>query len=247
MGLFIKGIIAGFIIVLPGMSGGTIFVVFGLYEKMVKDFTKLNFKPYYPLLLGIVIGIFTGGRLFIEFFEAYRDITTAFLLGCLLASIRSVLRDTGHVSLKKGIFLGLGLFTGLFVVSEPVNLMSATTDVNFLLLLTGGALASTTMILPGVPGSSILIVLGIYDNMLFYIRSLNLLKLIYFCLGSIIGVVFLLKILDRIYSSYRNLISYYFAGLILGASRVLIPYKFTFIPLIMLGCGFLLVWKLGEK
>ena len=64
----IQGIILGFIIVLPGMSGGTVFVIFGIYEDMVRDLVRFKIKPYIPLLAGMLVGIFLGGLAFAFFF-----------------------------------------------------------------------------------------------------------------------------------------------------------------------------------
>ena len=67
----IQGLIAGFVIVLPGMSGGTVFVILGIYEQMIKDLVRFNLKPYLPLLAGALIGIFLGGMAFALFFQNY--------------------------------------------------------------------------------------------------------------------------------------------------------------------------------
>jgi putative membrane protein len=242
MNQIIRGIILGFIIVLPGMSGGTVFVIFGIYEQMVKDLVRFNFRPYYPLVLGMLIGIFAGGKAFASFFEAYRDITAAFLLGCLLASIKTVLKECPKLNLRGFLFSLVGLAVGFFLVGEPIGIMLTDQEVSWILLIIGGAFASAAMVLPGVPGSSVLIVMGIYDSMLFYLKELMMSKLIIFAIGSLLGILFLLKLLERIYKRYHDLISYFFAGLILGASRVLFPYQFNILVILIFLAGFSLVW-----
>lgn len=245
MNLLLKGIILGFVMVLPGMSGGTVFLIFGLYENMVKDILKLNLKPYIPLGIGILIGIFLGGSIFGVVFEKHRNATVAFLLGCLLASIKSVLKDVPKIN---GNFLGIliaGAIAGIVIVGEPLGLAVETTDVNLLLILIGGALSSAAMIIPGVPGSSVLILMGVYDTILFSIKELELVNLLVFGAGSLIGIVLLLNIMSKLYDKYKAAISYFFAGLILGSARSMIPSTITLgiVALFVIGFGIVWIWS----
>lgn len=242
MHLIIQGLILGFIIVLPGMSGGTVFVIFGIYEQIVKDLVKFNFKPHIPLFLGILIGIFIGGNVFTGLFQTYRDVMVSFLLGCLLASIKSVVGDYGRPDFKSICILIIGLILGLVLIKKPDGLFVSVKDINWVTLIIGGALASVTMILPGVPGSSVLIIMGIYDSILLYIKRLLISKLIIFGIGSILGIVFLLKILEKIYEKNRMIISYFFVGLILASSRMLFPHTFNITIILSFLIGFSLVW-----
>ncbi len=243
----IQGLILGFIVVLPGMSGGTVFVIFGIYEDLVRDLVRLRIKPYLPLLGGMVVGIFAGGMVFALFFEAYRDITVAFLLGCLLASIKSILKDHPKVNKKNLIFMLIGLAVGYYLVGEPINIVSKHESVEWYLLIIGGALSSAAMIIPGVPGSSVLIIMGIYDSILSYIRDLNLIKLAIYGIGSAAGAVLLLNLLEKIYNRFKEFLSYCFAGLILGSSRGLLPYSLSFTIAFAFIIGFSIVWTWGGK
>ncbi|MBM7615069.1 undecaprenyl phosphate translocase family protein [Alkaliphilus hydrothermalis] len=237
-----KGFILGFVMVLPGMSGGTLLVIFGIYESLIRDLGKLNLKPYIPFVGGAIGGIFASGFLFAMFFEAHRNPTIALLLGCLLASIRAVLNDCPKLNKKYVIVMGLGLLFGYFMVAEPVNIVNAGDKVSWWLLLIGGALSSAAMIIPGVPGSSVLIVLGIYDAILFYIKEISLLQLSIFGIGGILGIALLVKLLEKVYQSYKGAISYFFVGLIIGSCRGLIPSTINITILMLFAIGFALVW-----
>lgn len=245
MNLFLKGIILGFVMVLPGMSGGTVFLIFGLYENMVKDILSLKLKPYIPLGIGILVGIFLSGSIFGVVFENYRNATVAFLLGCLLASIKSVLKGVPKMN---GSFLGVlitGAIAGVVMVGEPLGLSVKTEDVNLLLILIGGALSSAAMIIPGVPGSSVLILMGVYDTILFSIKELEIVNLLVFGAGAIIGIVLLLNILSKLYDKYKATVSYFFAGLILGSARSMIPSSITLgiVALFVIGFGIVWIWS----
>lgn len=242
-----KGIILGFVMVLPGMSGGTVFVIFGIYEQLVRDLVRLKVKPYLPMLGGVMIGIYLSGSLFSFFFEIYRNETVAFLLGCLLASIRAVLKCCPEVTDSRIAFMGAGVLAGFLLGSDPIGIATSIEEVSLLYLFVGGALASATMVLPGLPGSSVLIVMGIYDTVLFYLSELLMGRLIVFGLGSLAGMFLLVNMLETFYAKHRGLISYFFAGLILGSSRALIPTQFYWlIPLLFL-VGFTAVWIWSGK
>jgi len=243
----LQGLVLGFIIILPGMSGGTVFLMMGLYENLIADLARLRIKPYLPLLGGIILGIFIGGTAFALVFQKYRDITAALLLGSLLASVRSVLSSCPQLSYKRLLFLGIGLIVGLYVGVEPLSVGGQTADVSVFVLLIGGALSTAAMVLPGVPGSSVLIVLGIYDTMLYYIKELSMMPLLTFMVGSILGLFLLVKLLDRLYAKYRDLLSYFFAGLILGSSRALLPLAFDWHLLAPFVVGFAMVWLYSGK
>ncbi|KAB3532729.1 DUF368 domain-containing protein [Alkaliphilus serpentinus] len=243
----IKGFILGFIIVMPGMSGGTVFVIFGIYENLIKDLVKLNIKPYIPLLIGSIAGIFMGAFAFAAVFETYRDATVAFLLGCLLASIRSVLKSCPGVNAKRLTALAVGFIAGYYMVGDPISIVNAGEDVNWLVLFIGGAFASAAMIIPGIPGSSVLIVLGIYDSILYYIKEVAMVPLTIFAAGSAVGILALVNTLAKLYDKHRGIISYFFAGLILGSSRALLPNNYGLTVLITFVLGFSMVWYFSGK
>ncbi len=242
MNLWIKGIILGFVMVMPGMSGGTAFLIFGLYEDLIKDLMKRNIKPYLPLIGGIIAGIFISGMAFGFVFENYRDATVSFLLGCLLASIKSVLYGCPKMN---GGFLGiaiLGTMIGAVMVGEPLSFGGMEEEVSFLALFIGGALATAAMIIPGIPGSSVLILMGVYDVKFVSINELDIVNLLVFGAGAIMGTVLLLNILSQLYDRYKAKLSYFFAGLILGSSRSMVPSTLS-VPIIMVFViGFALVW-----
>ncbi|MDO9536112.1 MAG: DUF368 domain-containing protein, partial [Bacillota bacterium] len=228
----IQGVILGFVIVLPGMSGGTVFIILGIYEKIIRDLSVFHLRPYWTLLIGSVVGIFLGGFAFSFLFVSHRNITVSFLLGLLLASIKAVMEDRPGISAGRALILAAGFATALLMADEPLGLVGQSRDVNLAVLALGGAVSSATMLIPGIPGSSILIVLGIYDDVLFYIRELAVVNLLIFGLSGLLGIVFLAKVLDRLYTRYKAPTAYYFAGLIAGSSRVLLPSALT-IPVVV--------------
>ncbi|MDD3073510.1 MAG: DUF368 domain-containing protein [Eubacteriales bacterium] len=249
MGMVVKGLLTGFVIVLPGMSGGTMLLLLGLYEKLMRDLSRLRVLSWIPFVLGAAGGILVGGRAFAWLFESYSSIVSAFLLGSILASIRSVLGENYHPSFRRAAIFIIGVGIGLILAGTPMGVMESTARPNAALLLIGGALASATMILPGVPGSSVLIIMGLYDNMLQALADLDWITLGIFIAGAAMGIFGLANALDNLYSHYRATISWLFAGLILGAGRMLVPASFASPVLLIIAAvaGFALVWWWGSK
>lgn len=246
MNQYVTGFILGLIILLPGMSGGTVLLIFGLYEQLMKDLSKLKIKPYLPLGLGVMIGIFVGGKLFAFFVENHRDPTMALLLGCLLASIRPILKRTPKLNTKFLIYLLVGALIGCFSVRESAG-VEVYKDIDGIVLFIAGALSSAAMIIPGVPGSSVLILMDLYEEIILYVSDLNLLKLMYFGLGSLVGMIFLVKLLSKLYESRQNELSFLFSGIIIGSSRALIPHAFSWTALLIFAIGFGLTWKFSDR
>ncbi len=247
MTLALKGFLIGLILVLPGMSGGTVFVILGMYEDMLRDIKNLNLKPYIPLGLGVIWGIFSGGYLFAFLLETYRDIIVALLLGLLLASTRAILREYPKLTLKRSLFLITGLIIGYLSSGDSFGISMTNENVSYLELFIGGALSSAVMIIPGVPGSSVLIVMGMYDSIFFYIREFAITKLLVFGLGGIGGILLLSNIMEKLYSRYKSYLSYFFSGLIIGSARILIPENFNIFIFLVFILGFTLVWIWGGK
>lgn len=249
MKLAIKGIITGFIIVLPGMSGGTLLLLMGLYEELMRDLSKLRLLPWLPFAGGVAGGILISGVVFSWLLASYTPLVMAFLLGCILASIKAVLGEHYRPDFRRLALFIVGTLIGLVLAGEPMGLIEDSVRPGFGLLLIGGALACTTMILPGVPGSSVLIILGIYDDMFKALADLDWVVLVTFALGAVIGVFALSNVLNRIYSRYRISVSWLFSGLIIGSARVLIPTSLNnpIMMVVLAAGGFALVWWWGEK
>ncbi len=247
MELLVKGVLIGVIIVLPGMSGGTVFLILGLYEKIIGDLARLRLRPYIPLLLGLTLGVFMGGLLLSVVFARFRDLSVAFLLGCLLASIGPILKGQGTKNPKILSLLAVGFVVGFFMGGEPVELMDPGESASYLRLIIGGALASATMIIPGLPGSGVLILAGIYDDALFYLGNFQLFELLLMGVSGLVGIFVLARGLEKLYMKNRRVIAYTFSGLIAGSARAVLPYGLSPGVVLLFVLGFALVWNYGVR
>ncbi len=242
----LQGLFLGLSIVLPGMSGGTVIVILGIYEKSIQDISRFNLKPYGIIALGVAAGIFIGGQVFAQLFVLYRNSTAAFFLGILLASIRAVFRNRPASSPVRVLTLLTGLVMGLLMVREPLFVMGKS-EILWPVLIISGALASATMLIPGVPGSAVLIMMGIYDDVLFYLKEFLIGELLLFGAGSLLGIILCARILEKIYFRFQAFFAFLFAGLIAGSSRALFPTEWGLIEVLLFFAGFSLIWFLGGE
>ncbi|SCX76595.1 DUF368 domain-containing protein [Alkaliphilus peptidifermentans] len=242
--LLIKGIILGIGIIIPGMSGGTILVIFGIYERLIKDILELHFKPYLTMGFGVVIGVFMGGTILSYLFQVYRDPTYTFILGCLLMSIPFVLKRSNGNSVVNLLLLIFGGVVSLSLVSMPPLMEGGSLSIGNTFL--AGFISSSTMMIPGISGSAVLIVLGIYEEMLLLIKEIQIANLLIFVIGAFFGVFILAKVLNTLFSKYQSQILYFFSGLILGSSRLLFPSEIGVLTIITFILGGAIVFKWGN-
>ena len=246
----IKGVIIGLVIIMPGISGGTILLAMGLYENLMHDLSRFKLAPWLPFAIGMLGGIFLSGWLFAWLFETYTIIILAFLLGCILASVKSVLGEDYHPSVVRVISLAIGLAIGLVLANASGFVTSNTVPPGTLILLLGGALSSAAMILPGVPGSSVLIIMGIYNDMMYALARLDWMTLTIFAAGSLLGIIGLSNALSKIYSRHRDILNWLFVGLIIGSSKMLVPASLdnplTFVLVAILGFALVWIWESGN-
>ncbi|NLO87060.1 MAG: DUF368 domain-containing protein [Firmicutes bacterium] len=249
MEMLLKGMLTGFILVVPGMSGGTLLLLLGLYEKLMRDLSRLRIWPWLPFIAGAAAGILINGAAFSWLLQAYAPFVTAFLLGSMLASVRAVMGGNFRPNWRRIGLLALGAAIGLLLAGQPLAPAEGRASPSPGLIFIAGALGCATMILPGVAGSSVLLMLGVYDDMLAALGRLDWLLLSVFIVGAAVGAFGLSNALDNLFARHRASISWLFSGLILGSARMLIPAAWVHpAGQVFLGlAGFVLVWWWGGK
>lgn len=221
-----QGIFVGIALVLPGMSGGTAILILGIYREFLQDLSQFRLKKYVPMIMGIAFGVTITITVISFLLEQYLTILLSLLLGMLLASIKLVLDPLGRfrwsvIPVLAGI-CGF-LITWFVLAGEPLTHVPVASAASPVLIFAGGAMASATMLLPGVSGSSILIMLNLYDDILMMFKQLVWPGIIYFSAGLGMGLFLFARLITSIYRRHKVIISFLLAGLILGAARSLLP------------------------
>ena len=228
--------------VIPGVSGGTIALITGIYEELIdsiksfdykalkllfkfkgKDFAEhTNFYFLVQVLIGLVLAIFSLAKLFKFLFENYPVYIWAFFFGLVLASVYYV----GKTVTKWNTSSILSFFIGLLIALAVTILHPAGENDNPFYLFLNGIIAIISMILPGLSGSFVLILLGNYQLVAIdAINHLNLRIILPFLLGAVIGLVAFSYILSWLFKKYKNQTIALMTGFILGSLSILWPWK----------------------
>ncbi|NBG88387.1 DUF368 domain-containing protein [Isachenkonia alkalipeptolytica] len=242
--LWLRGIILGAGVIIPGVSGGTIMVIFGMYEKMLQDLLRFHVKPYIAMGIGVLVGVFAGGALLSFLFDHHPDPTYAFILGCLLMSIPLILKRTRGYTKKRLLLLVTGGILSFSLLELPTLFIG--TELTLGQTFLAGFVSSATMMVPGVSGSALLIVLGLYEEILEAVRDFQMGTLIIFVTGAATGVFILAKVLKTLFTLYMSEILFFFTGLIIGSFNMVMPGTIGFFPLVTFGLGLALVYRFGK-
>lgn len=277
MVLFVKGIVLGISFIIPGVSGGTLAVLMGIYEDLIEaagNFYKSvkNFKKYFlyllPIGFGVVFSVAICARIIKFGLEKAPIATMLIFLGLILGGLPKLFKS---VSKKAGLKEVLLMLVGVVIVGGMLFIDKGSSNVSFsnmsvvgyILLFLVGMLASGTMVVPGISGSFTLMLIGYYEPILNVINDLtafknlssNVLVIIPFVLGIAIGIVVIAKIIDFMLRKYHAATYYVIIGFVLASvisvMYQLFQYSYNFIHLIVglvLMCiNALFVYKIFEK
>lgn len=227
----LKGLAVGVANIIPGVSGGTMAVVMGIYDRLIgavsdlrKDF-KNSVLYLLPIGIGAVLGILLFSRLIEFLLRDFAMPTNLFFLGLIVGSIpmiyrRAVKERFQPVSIVPfvicfAIMMGMTL---LQTVSDAGSALIATlTPVSTIQLILAGAVAAACMIMPGISGSMVLVLMGVYTSVLTAISSLNIPVLIPVAIGILIGLLGGAKLIDFFMKRYEQQTYFAILGLIAGS------------------------------
>lgn len=239
--LFLKGLAMGAANVIPGVSGGTIALITGIYEKLIDSIKafdleairllfsfklkeladRINLSFLVSVFAGVGLSIFTLAKLLEWLLDQHRIWTMAFFFGLILISVYSVGRTVSQWN--KGSILALLVGTAIAV---GISLLApASENPAFLYVFICGIVAICSMILPGLSGSFVLIIMGNYLLVLSAIGDLNFDILIPLGIGCVIGLVGFSQLLSWILKRYRNVTIAMMTGFVLGSLSVIWPWK----------------------
>ncbi|AHC14146.1 DUF368 domain-containing protein [Salinispira pacifica] len=272
----LKGMFIGMANAIPGVSGGTIAVITGIYEPLIEALGSVFSKDakwrktipgVLPLLIPVVIGVFTGITLFanvIDLLFLSIPMQTQFLfIGLILGSLPFIIKQSGKTSFRWSyaipLILGAGLLIWMALRAEAMGDRSALisaqqvirqiTPANIILIMIVGAIATGTMVIPGVSGSFLLVVIGMYATFKTMFVEGNLPVIGVFMVGAIAGLLLVSKLIAVLLEKFHGHTYFGIIGLVLGSAAFLWP-GFTFdtdgyTSLLAFGIGFAAAFFLG--
>ncbi|MEJ6776926.1 MAG: DUF368 domain-containing protein [Crocinitomicaceae bacterium] len=241
--LTLKGIAMGAADVVPGVSGGTIAFISGIYEELIDSINNINlaalkvwkaegFKDFWNyingtffvfLFTGIGISIFSLAKVVSHLLGAHPVLIWSFFFGLIIASVWLISKSIEKWSLGIIGIMGVGALVAYYISS--INAV-APVDASWYIVLSG-AIAICAMILPGVSGAFILLLLGSYDEVFRAISEKNLLVIGLFGLGCLIGLLSFARVLKYLFSKFKNLTVALLAGFMVGSLSKVWPWKET--------------------
>ena len=238
--LYAKGLAMGAADVVPGVSGGTIAFISGIYDELLRSIARVpeatlsllrgrirdawqmaNATFLLVLLCGIMTSILSFARLITYLMAQHPIPLWSFFFGLILVSTYVVGREIGRWNWTRVLSFVLGLaFAYWITVAAPMQWGS---DLPTLFL--AGAIAICAMILPGISGSLILLLLGLYSVVLGAVKELDLLVLAVFASGCLVGILSFARLLSWLLSRWRDLSLAFLTGLMLGSLNKVWPWK----------------------
>ena len=237
----LKGIAMGAADVVPGVSGGTIAFISGIYEELITSINnmgpsliriwkndgfrafwrKLNGNFLAALFFGIFISLFSLATLVSWLLENEPVLLWSFFFGLVAASIFFVGREITKWNIAMVIILLIGATIAYIITTLPASENSAGLPYLFM----SGALAVCAMILPGISGAFILVLLGSYKTVLDAVHERDISVIITVALGAIFGLFSFAKLLKWMFKHYKNLTLALLTGFILGSLNKIWPWK----------------------
>lgn len=260
--LFIKGIAMGAANVIPGVSGGTIALITGIFEKLIDSIKSFNLEAVKLLLsgkwkafanhinldfllavmTGVAISILSLAKLFDYLFINFPVYIWSYFFGLILASVYFVGKTINVWKFR----VYIGWLIGAAIAISISVLSPASENDSLVYLLICGVVAACSMILPGLSGSFVLILMGNYQ--LVMIDSVNELRfevLIPIVIGAGVGLIAFSHLLSYIFKNFRDMTLAILSGFILGSLGLLWPWK---VPVFKLdAAGEFLLKKSGAK
>lgn len=255
--ILIKGMCMGIADIVPGVSGGTIAIITGVYEELLKTINGLDFKILNELKKGNIKKIWKNYNLNFLFFLGFGILSSIIILshfiliilndypvalwslflGLISSSIIFLFKSTTKLNFNNSKFLIPSqiyfLITGLFIALYVQTLSAGNTDINSIYLFFCGMISITAMLLPGVSGAYILVLLGAYETMLITLKEISQLNSDYFMnfisfvLGALLSVKLFSKLLTWSYENHKDNTLFCLIGFMIGSLPTLWPWKYN--------------------
>jgi len=240
--IFLKGFLMGICDIIPGISGGTVAFITGIYPRLInavkgfslkliydiatypinrkndslkEDIKKLDLIFLLILMLGIVSAFLIGSRVIKFLMKEYFAYTLSFFIGLILASSKTIFEHIENHNMKNISFCFLGLILGL--LSSMLVPLTVTPSLGYVFL--GGFCAVNAMFLPGISGAFILLTMGLYEfmvNVLNDIRN-NISYFLVFIAGALLGAFSISRIISFLFKKNKCRTLYVLLGLVIGA------------------------------
>lgn len=264
--LMLSGVLIGTGIVLPGVSGSVIAILMGIYDYVIlllnnsEETIKNKLFKLFPIVLGLIIGIITFGKILLILYNDFKYEMMYIFIGLILGEIPllrdKVYREKGEKLDFKYIFASVIFSLFIFLIPEILK-FSIDNPFNPVNLFAAGFLYISGKIIPGVSSSLFLMVLGLYEYVLYFFAnplSISLDQIIIFMpffAGVLIGLILLIKFINYLLNNYFSKTYSVIIGFVIGSIFAIYPgFDFNFrslISIILMIISFTLVYQMSKK
>lgn len=241
--VFLRGMAMGAADIVPGVSGGTIAFITGIYFRLLEAINQVPGAFVQQLLRGQVVGfwqrcdgtflvcllagvltsIATLASAISYALETYPILIWSFFFGLIVASVWHVGRQVRHYRWPLAVPLVLGIVLAWWITTLPAGQLGVSAPAFF----GAGALAICAMILPGISGSFILVIIGMYAPVLDAIKSADVAVLLLFMAGCVLGLLSIARVITWAFNHFHDLVLALLTGFMIGALNKVWPWKQT--------------------
>ena len=258
---------------IPGISGGTIALLLGIYEELIGSISNFNINLFQNLkkkgikycwnkingnfLLSLISGVLLSLVSFVKIFsiliQEYPLFIWSFFLGLILATLFVINRNIKKWDIVN--FILIFIFAFLTILLSIIN-PNISENINLFYILICGIIASSAMILPGISGSLILVILGVYALIINALNNLVYNIILVFLIGCLIGIINFSKIIKWLFHNYRDYTFSIMLGLVIGSIYTVWPWRksftddvtndYIFLSVIITIIGFAVIYSLEK-
>lgn len=227
----VQGSLVGLGAVLPGISGGVLCVIFGIYKTIMEfladPFGKL--KTHFPKLLpygvGAVIGFLGIAKLLAFLLERYEAPSICVFIGLIVGMLPSLFREAGEQGRSKGSYISMIVaMLAIFALLISLKILSVDLTPNFIWYLFCGFCLALSVIAPGMSFSTLLMPLGLYQPFVDGISSFDMSVLIPAGIGALATVILFAKAVDALFRHHHSIAFHAIVGVVIAATIMIIPF-----------------------
>lgn len=231
---FIVGMFIGSGFILPGVSGGALAAIFGIYERIISFLANLskNFKEnvlfFLPVGFGALFGIFLLSFGVSFLLQNYETIVLWFFVGCIVGSAPALWQEAGKKGRTHGDYVTLAItfVVALIVLQFGQHATSGHVTPNFLSWFVSGSLIALGILIPGLSPSNFIVYMGLYDKMSDGFKSIDLSVIMPLALGGLVTVLLLSKAIEWIFKHYYSKFFHFIMGVVLASTVMIVPREY---------------------
>ncbi len=241
VGIFVRGAAMGAADVVPGVSGGTVAFITGIYGRLLnalKSLTPMALMTLFKqgpmvfwkeidgrflltLFLGIIFSIVSLAKVVSFSLDHYPILVWSFFFGLVIASVIYLIRQIQQWRIKEVVAIVAGTFFAVVIsLVRPVELPA-----EWWMVLIAGSVAICAMILPGISGSFILLLMGMYKVLIHALEEFDIILLMSFSLGCLLGLLAFSHVLSALLRRYESMVFSVLTGFLIGSLNLLWPWK----------------------